>query len=151
MFFTKEPSKQNIYEKTAFFYLKNFFPNIKKLGINQLFISGSIENRGEVVPDRKLYTTSKSIDGCLEINGKKYFLCLKYTKDKGGSQDEQRNDAITFLDYASSNKEDDEYFTVICGGNYWDNGQRERLNSNFGSKKCFASSIENFVDYINGN
>lgn len=70
---------------------------------------------------------------------KDYYVTQKYTQDKGGAQDSQKNDAINFLRYGSINHK----VMAIADGNYWDNNEREGLKELFhNNKNVIITSID---------
>ena len=113
--FCKDPGKQNISEKLA----------EKVLGISKLPAQGKncirFNEKGDIVSISSGNT--KSAD--FYYNG--YYATQKYTNEKGGAQDNQRDDVIHFLKFGSINYK----VAAIVDGNYWDNGHRDELREMF--------------------
>ena len=112
--FCKDPGKQNISEKLAAQVL-----NLEKLpamGKNCI----RFNDAGEIVSESMGNT--KSAD--FIYNG--YYATQKYTMEKGGAQDNQRNDVIDFLKRGSQKYK----VAAIVDGEYW-NEWRENLKKEF--------------------
>ena len=92
-FFIKDPNKQNIIEKrianiiSSFSKVKNFINHSSN--VNLFVVEGKITT--------KRMEGIKSIDFEWVTNGKKVYATQKYTKDRGGAQDNQMNDVLSFL------------------------------------------------------
>lgn len=116
-FFIKEPNRQGVSEKTM----------LEMLGVDKLPQSGSkaicFNPEGNIVHDPKGIGNSKAAD-CI-WNG--CYTALKYTKDYGGSQDNQKNDVVLFLMNASKTHK----VYAILEGAYYDNGWRAKLKEMF--------------------
>lgn len=112
--FCKDPGKQNISEKLAAQVL-----NLEKLpamGKNCI----RFNDAGDIVSESMGNT--KSAD--FIYNG--YYATQKYTMEKGGAQDNQRNDVIDFLKRGSQKHK----VAAIVDGEYW-NEWRENLKKEF--------------------
>lgn len=134
--FIIEPNKQNLHENIAFEYLKtiDFIKNprqLEKSGMNSLIINN--DGIVEKFYKNKNFNTTKTIDFYFEITTKNnkqfnFYSSHKYTKDKGGSQDNQYNDLKKYLDNASKNKEDCNIFLAICDGQYYNSNKNNKIN-----------------------
>lgn len=119
-FFIKDTSKQNIYEKLQLSLIKKVESGCKKLpsyGKNCLYL---YENKIENVKS----TIGKSIDFIINKNDKNIYIYSKFTKDIGGAQDNQANDAKDFIIKASKyvdNVQDNSYFWFLGDGEYYEN------------------------------
>jgi hypothetical protein len=105
--FAKDPGRQNLYELTQLEELSKHC-EVKKLsntGRNALYINDS---KISSIKDR-----TKSLDAIINNT---YYATLKYTKDDGGSQDNQKADIVLTLEEAKTCKEN---FAVIVDGTYW--------------------------------
>ena len=112
MYFAKNPLKQNICEKTQIEYCTIFGVNIRKPDeIVYLNSEGNLTNK-------KSELTTKSIDFIIKLNGEIYYGYAKYTKENGGSQDNQFIDAQLFAEYASKGKDK---FYLLLDGDYYRN------------------------------
>ena len=103
--FCKDPGKQNISEKLAIEVLK-----VKKLpsfGKNCIRFTP----QGEITAINQGGNT-KSADFMLD----EYYATQKYTKEMGGSQDNQKQDVRDFLEKGSINYK----VAAILDGDYWD-------------------------------
>lgn len=102
--FCKDPSKQNISENLA----------AKVLGINKLPSQGKncirFNDNGDIVSSSTGNTKSA------DFMYKDYYATQKYTSEKGGAQDNQRNDVIDFLKRGSQKYK----VAAIVDGYYWD-------------------------------
>lgn len=117
--FAKDPLKQNIPEKA----IEEYF------GIKKLPASGKnsicFDENGNITNKIKSKFVSKSAD--FFING--YYITQKYTgENKGGAQDNQFNDVITFLQYGSKHHK----VGALVDGWYWiQGGKKQELKDMF--------------------
>jgi hypothetical protein len=119
-FFAKDPLKQNIAEKIQLEYI-----NYKKKS-NEIIKLPSTGPESVSFKDGKLVYnvsgTTKKFD-FKNKNNKEYYYA-KYTKEEGGAQDNQYNDAILFLEqanlYYKENDNDDIKFILIVDGKYYE-------------------------------
>ena len=103
--FAKNPGKQNIAEKIQLTEIEKAGNKVEKLPNNRLYI-----NNGELSSKKDRI---KSIDAIINDT----YCSLKYTKDSGGAQDNQRDDIYNTLDAA---KDCIENFAAIVDGEYWE-------------------------------
>ena len=117
--FAKDPMKQNIAEKIQMILLKKIYPEIKKLpngGKNALYISnGKLSNK-------KGKSTAKSID----FKYNEVLFYAKYTKERGGAQDNQYNDCKNFIREAKKFTCNKYLFVLVIDGDYYD---EEKINN----------------------
>lgn len=146
VFFAKEPSKQNIYEKIAAKYVESLdsvssfenYPNSIKLFV----INGNITNKRE--------NDVKSIDFHIKVGNISIYASHKYIKDSkgGGSQDNQYNEVRNFLRNCNKLNTGDVYYIAICDGAYFDS-KIGILNHDFGSSHVRAMPINELEGFIN--
>lgn len=133
--FAKPSNKQNIYETLAINYIKRF-PIIKKAhklspsGSNSKFIyNGKITKYSEL-PNKEGEKEEKdkphkSIDFYWQYTflGRtvEFYATHKYTKEAGGSQDHQKDEAEKFLKNAKMSRDPDLFFFAILDGPYYEN------------------------------
>jgi hypothetical protein len=117
--FAKNPGRQNIAELIQKEELKKYC-KVEKAPQNKKYI-----NNGELGSEKG---TTKSIDAIINDT----YCSLKYTKDSGGAQDNQRNDIYNTLDAA---KDCPQNFAAIVDGDYWE--------------KLLPSIKDRWVDYDN--
>lgn len=140
--FAIDPSKQRIDEKTCIDFLKTI-PNIKK--VTPLPVSK--DNNALYIKDGKIGTikeldkgNSKSIDVKFEYNDITYYCALKYTKDNGGAQDNQCDDAEDFLENASTANIKNVRFLAILDGPYYQRPYT-RVKNEFKTKIDYLNSL----------
>lgn len=103
-FFAKDPSKQNISEKLAAKVLGT--ETLPQAGVNSI----RFNDAGDIV--HTSIGNTKAVD--FMLNG--VYATQKYTTDKGGAQDNQRNDVIDFLKRGSIKHK----VMAIVDGEYWE-------------------------------
>ncbi len=116
-FFSKDPKKQNVYEKIAANYIKKIqgVTNFQNLPNNKFFVvNGKI-----VTKEHKQLSNAKTIDFYFEYNSKKIYASHKYTKDKGGAQDHQYKDLQNFINNVRDNTDRETIFIAIADGDYY--------------------------------
>lgn len=154
--FVKDPAKQSIHQKVAALHIRDNIPLVEEFvtpaaaGASALYVV-----RGLVMPGSTLHTATndhgKSIDFLWSYSrcGKtlKVFATHKYTKEEGGSQDNQFADVKRFLKEAVSCRDTDVLFVAICDGDYYlmpHDGRKSRLESlqeDFPGKRTRSCSI----------
>lgn len=152
-FFTKDPQKQSIHEKTAAKFIKDnkHVVNFKKLpasGANSLFL-----HDGEIISKKehdRLKLTSKSLDFYWEVKVDnevlKFYATHKYTNEGGGAQDHQYNEIIGFLNNANEVKKPNVFFLAISDGEYYTNPYKgttklQYLKDHFSGQRTEAIAI----------
>lgn len=133
--FSKDPLKQNLAENLALKVL-----NAQKLPQNGKN-SVRFDQNGYIVALNSVQShinVTKSADAY--IDG--YYATLKYTTNSGGSQDNQRNDVIQFLDKGSINHK----VAAFLDGEYWDNHHRDDLKLAFKhNKNVLITSVSEYT------
>ncbi|AHI53836.1 hypothetical protein SSABA_v1c04270 [Spiroplasma sabaudiense Ar-1343] len=138
-FFIKNPTKQNIYEKTAFEFISSIegvhdaenLPNGSKT--NSVYISDQEVRKGRDVPI-SIRKKAKSIDFKFMYKDLKteFYVFHKYTGESGGAQDNQKNDIINSMNAAKSAHPCDKDFVLfyICDGAYYNKEKMIELGNN---------------------
>lgn len=133
--FVKNPTRQNIHEKTQEEILKSTIKNINKGNHNyKISYEKNKKNYNYVITDegivsesviRDSYHESKTFDFILNVQkGKKMyriFFVNKYTKENGGSQDNVCREVETTHKYCTLNTNPFHKFVFVLDGNYWKN------------------------------
>jgi hypothetical protein len=114
-YFIKNPLKQNYIEKIVADLLNT--KTLPQSGKNAI----RFNDNGEITNKKEINTT-KSAD--FKINNT--YITQKYTKDCGGSQDNQYNDVVSFLIKGSIKH----YVAAILDGDFWDS-KRDELKQYF--------------------
>ena len=146
--FAKSPAKQNFYENTACQMIQNMtgVENFQKLPNHSTYVcNGSIIQRKEL----KIYPSAKTIDFKWQYKEHTIFASHKYTKDSGGSQDNQYRDVQEFIRQSRDTKLSKTIFIAIADGDYYmtENGKAgttkiEHLAS-LCTRKVIACRMEN--------
>lgn len=159
--FMKEPNKQGFHENLAAQYILSFpvvsnFKILPKSGNKALVIAnGKIENF--TIKGKK--TKSIDFEWIIQTKSGKNIKCYashKYTKEDGGSQDNQHNDLCHFMDQANTTEDENIIFFAICDGEYYqkmvvDEGcsRLELMNKNYGQNdKTKALTINQLYDEL---
>ncbi len=142
-FFAKDPNKQNITEKTIANIIKNlnFVSNFQNYNSKtEIFVVN-----GEIVNKRALGV--KSMDYSFVSKNITYYVTQKYTKGKGGSQDNQFHDVVSFLQNCKNNKLTDTAFLAIVDGDYYTEEKIKTLQelTTFNSFVLSISQLEDFL------
>lgn len=119
--FVKNPTKQGIHEKIAYDILSKIddFKNVDllpKRGNSSLYITNGIIINGKELTTKE---KTKSIDFYFEYKDYSVYATHKYTKESGGSQDNQFNDVKYFLENAIKNTVKNNIFVAIVDGEYY--------------------------------
>ena len=164
LYFVKDPGRQNFHENTAAEALKSFailydFKLLPKGGLNAKVVnSGMLVSLEE---SKQSTSNPKTIDfeWKIKTNTGKIIFCYashKYTKDNGGSQDNQYKDLKNFMENARQNKSDNKMFFAICDGQYYQTKNKttgrtkiEELNMDYAREnKLIAITIQNIYEYL---
>ena len=154
--FIKDPSKQNVFEKTFANFLSSIkkVKNFKKLptsGKGSVFIiNQEVRIKGDA--DKSITSQAKSMDFYFEYEGinVEFYVFHKYTNEAGGAQDNQRNDVTNAIDKASNPHINKKIFILfVCDGEYyvgknWDDINAHISDSNF--KLLKSGQIEKFLE-----
>ncbi|MGZ9756249.1 hypothetical protein [Mycoplasma sp. 4423] len=149
--YAKDPNKQNIHEDILLEYFHNQLYNVTihklpKTGKNAKFINsfGNILN----LSDREYNEiTNKSIDFEFIKDDIIFYFTFKYTNEKGGAQDNQRNDVMIFIENANKNQDDKVKFLVILDGNYYVD-QINKIKECINSEKTFVLNSSQIYDFF---
>lgn len=139
--FVVDPAKQTIDQQTCFEFIKTipYVKNIKLLpagGENALYIkNGKLGTRNDLDKGN-----SKSIDLYFEYKNKQYYCALKYTKDNGGAQDNQCDDAEDFLENASKSNDENIRYLAILDGPYYERPYT-RVKNEYKTKIEYLNSL----------
>lgn len=146
-FFAKDPAKQN---NTEIWVANMIKENISVKNFSILSKGGTDSVRigvdGNMIFGDSKELSTKSVDFKFEI-GNETFLCTqKFTRGRGGSQDNQKKDVIEFLRYGSRVMKDKTVFVAILDGDYFDEKELSSINSMFKQyKNVFATSADMFI------
>ena len=131
--FAKEPRRQSFHERTATAYLSQFpelqdFSRLAQTGNNALYIDG----HGEIRPGSEFHgdKPSKALDfSWITESGCRCYASHKYTREGGGTQDNQFRDQRTFLRNFQARSTNDTVLFVICDGPYYDDTRMSTLQA----------------------
>lgn len=151
--FAKDPAKQNTTEIWVADLIKDN-KDIKEFEVLPKGGKGSIRIGldGNLIYNTKGFDiATKSIDYKFKFDGCVYYCTQKFTRGKGGSQDNQYKDVLEFLRLGSRVILPNTYFIAIVDGDYFTNEKMNELNSYFiNYKNIFATSADLFLtDKIN--
>ena len=160
--FTKEPSKQTFHQNQAAQFIEKLpliheFKTLPSGGKEALYVI-----KGNVLKGKELSTTThgKSIDFYwnFKLKGKQieFFATHKHTRTSGGSQDNQYNDVLDFLENASYCFSKDKFFFAITDGEYYlqpnkklENMHKiEYMNTIHNGKRCKATTVNRLLYYV---
>ncbi len=116
----KDPQKQNFFEKTAAAFIKGMqgVENFRRLNKKKeaMYISaGNLLEKSQKTGISK----AKSIDFAWEYGGRKFYGYHKYTREEGGSQDNQYTDVKGFVEESREYKKADAFFIAIMDGDFY--------------------------------
>lgn len=125
--------------------------NFQKLPNHSTYVcNGSVIQRKEL----KIYPAAKTIDFKWEYKDYTIFASHKYTKDSGGSQDNQYKDLQEFIKQSRDTKLPKTIFIAIADGDYYmsENGRAgttkmEHLAS-LCTLKVMACRMENLIEQL---
>ncbi len=158
--FAINPNKQNFYEKMAADFIKNIkgVKNFEMLSNNKLIVQN-----GAVIPKSALeggYPSAKTLDFRWMYQDMTFYASHKYTKQEGGSQENQHKDLREFISQAAPTSLRDTYFVAIADGAFYQMQDKQdgmsriqKLKSLASSDKVFACTIgelENLMKQIVG-
>ena len=160
--FAKNPTKQTFHEHYAFNLLKENTPYLKEIynlsvgGKDALYLqNGQVINKQE----KSRENTTKSIDFHIVLNVKgidyNIYVMHKYTKEAGGSQDNQYHDVVDWSKQTIGVKEENIYFIAILDGNYYqivdqEQGKTkiEHLNDDIRTEHFRAMTLKDVPDFV---
>lgn len=162
--FVKDPGRQNFHENTAAYFLGSLYPIYEFELLPKGGASAKVINNGMLVSlkqSKESTSNPKTIDFSWIIKTNKgtnirCYASHKYTKDKGGSQDNQYNDLKSFMQHAHQNQAKNTMFFAICDGKYYQEVNKEtkknkieELNdSYFKANKLIALTIDSLYDEL---
>lgn len=160
--FTKEPSKQTFHQTKAAEFIQTLplisdFKTLPAGGNDALYVI-----KGNVLKGSELSSSThgKSIDfyWSFKAKGKKieFYATHKHTRTSGGSQDNQYNDVLDFLENASYCFTKDKFFFAITDGPYYLQRNRkldnltkiEYMNTIHSGKRCRATTVNELLYYV---
>lgn len=151
-FFAVDPYKQNVPEKIFLNYTKHIgIIKLSNNGKDSLYVYNGnvIDFKDKKNLSKQNKDITKSIDFKLEKNGKKYYLCNKYTRISGGAQDNQKEDGLSFIHNSKSNTDINNKFIFICDGEYYTTRLLEEIrNSLVGFDNVMIMKTDEFLEYI---
>ena len=127
--FSKDPTRQNIFEKIASKFITNIegVSLFKKLPNKKLYVcNGALIAK----KDLKQYPKAKTIDFTWKYHDFTIYCSHKYTKNVGGAQDNQYKDLKDFIEECRDNKRANIIFIAIADGDYY-----QTQNGRVGMKK----------------
>ena len=118
-FFIKDPLKQGIHQETAADWLKGLplrrFKILDSVGKGALFITSD----GEIVKGKNP-AKAKSLDFFWKEANYEFYATHKYTKQSGGSQDNQYKDVLIDLKkWQNGGAKDNQILVAIVDGDYY--------------------------------
>ena len=151
--FAKDPKKQSMHEKIAEGYLRELiavsgFVALPKSGNKAKYVTSDGEIRlGKDFTGSK---PSKSLDFEWQSHGLTCYASHKYTREGGGSQDNQYREQKKLLINFLGCEDKDVVLFAICDGAYYDNKKMEELTSQTRtlSPCSFAVHIEEVSDKL---
>ena len=165
--FAVDPSRQTYHEEYAYKFINEnpFIENMERLPQSNkgalYIINGSLVEWTKLTAENKSENV-KALDFKWNIIGKNekiytIFASHKYTKEEGGSQDNQFHDLCTSMKHAKICKNPNTYFLAIGDGPYYQKKKinnltrLEYMNQEFGNERCIAltsNDIDEFIDKI---
>jgi hypothetical protein len=152
--FTVEPGRQNVYEKTAYKFLKEILGEELSQQVSKLPSSG---NQSCYVVDGVLRQNvpknqrqgQKSIDFKITLEDLTIYIAHKYTYEKGGAQDNQYKDLLGFLFHANRNREKSILYVAIADGPYYKGSKMISLKETAnGEHGVYATDMSGFYKII---
>lgn len=119
--FIKDLKRQNLYEKIAAEAIKNM-PGVREFkhyGTNEVELVDGVPRRrgGEQGAGA---SSAKTVDFWWRRDGLEYFAAHKYTKERGGAQDNQYRDILAFVEEANKSRVESHVFVAIADGEYYE-------------------------------
>lgn len=139
--FAKDPGRQNIAEKIQLEELS------KELDVEDLPSSGNNCRyivAGEMFKGKPSSATDqKSVDAIIFSGETEWYCTLKYTADTGGSQDNQKNNVINFINNAGNHN-----IACILDGEYYQQEAKKKELQQYASDKVFIGTSDEFIEKI---
>lgn len=146
-FFAKDPAKQNLTEQIVADIVKNNsevsnFEVLSKSGKNSI----RLDSQGNLIKGNSSMKNTKSVDYSFIYKGNEVLATQKFTRGKGGSQDNQCRDVIDFLKHGSI-RNGKEHFMAILDGDYYSENKMKELRDMFKeNKNIIISSADMFIE-----
>lgn len=117
--FIKDPKRQNLYEKIAAEAIKSMpgVSGFRHYGTNEIEVVDGVPKKRA---GGQGASVAKTVDFGWRHGGLKYFASHKYTKERGGAQDNQYRDILAFIKEANKNRDSGHVFVAIADGEYYD-------------------------------
>lgn len=151
----KDPTRQNIYEKSFNKFMKenrNEFTKLKSQGKNAKYLTENGLLKGNVPSG---IDKTKSLDFFEKIGNTEYYYYHKYTKVTGGAQANQHNDMVHFIrlanNYCQNFNDNINFVGVIDGPYYVDRirGEIESFAGEFLNSRIFVLTWREVISTIN--
>ena len=155
--FIKDPKRQNFYELIAGDFIERMdnVSNFRKLGVNEMVLTGGAVLEQTIAQERGADPRAKSIDFTWTYNDTRYYASHKYTKQIGGTQDNQYKDLQDFIQEANRSNLDNTIFLAIADGEYYNtnNGRRGttkigHLRESANQRRVFALTIDDLENFM---
>ena len=154
--FSKDPSKQNFYEKTAAEYIEQIdgvydFKNLPNGGKHSLFIvEDKILSKIEKDNiDRELPSKSVDFKWKFRTEYNSFYAYHKYIKENGGAQDNQYADVLYSIIAARKIDSQAEHKVLfICDGEYFTEARILKLKDGVKNNNHFVLTINELADFL---
>ena len=149
--FSKNPNKQNFYEKQASEWIKsmNNIEKFENLPNRALWIvNGGVVSEKDKERSGSI-AQAKTIDFTWEYVGKIFYASHKYTKESGGTQGSQYKDLRSFTTEANKSVKPDVFFIAIADGKYYQGFDKEAKMNRIQRLKNEANRITVYACTIN--
>lgn len=146
-FFAKDSAKQNLTEQYVADIIRNNsqvsnFEILSKGGKNSIRLDG----KGNIIKGNCSIKNTKSVDFSFSYKGNEILATQKFTRGKGGSQDNQCRDVVDFLKCASL-RNGTERFMAILDGDYYTEEKMKELRGMFkGKRNITVTSADIFIE-----
>lgn len=151
--FAKDPARQSIHENIVADYIKDL-DVVKRAGsFKKLHSGGKNAKYATTHGVLKKKDGTKSIDFEIRIKEEVVYATCKYTKDEGGSQDNQYADVRSYvqnvLKMTSQNyKKENEHFIAIVDGGYYNRRNRKEELRRIGVGTVEILSVNEVREYL---
>lgn len=153
--FIVDAGRQNIFETTAFGFLKEIIGeklahHVEKLpnsGVRSCYVVNGVLQHN--LP-RNQRQGQKSIDFKITLGEVSVYIAHKYTSEDGGAQDNQFNDLLGFITHANQNKDKNLMYIAIADGPYYRSTRMHSLQENANkNNNVYATDMFGFSKIIN--
>lgn len=159
--FVKEPNRQTMHQKRAADYINNLnnvsdFTSLVSGGDGSKYVHGGIVLPYSQIKESNTHTKSIDFEWGYTNNNNILTRCYathKYTKENGGSQDNQFKDVQQFLSNSISHAGRD-YFYAICDGAYYQQEYKKYenriafLNATYSGIRCFTVTVNDLEKHM---